>query len=94
MTDAPTDMATLTDQLNQLVKAITTAHLENVKEPRDAKLYETFIANVERPFLETLMAHVRHNQSAAAILLGLSHGTCRKKLKQHGFLASGDDDVS
>ena len=92
MTDAPTDMAALTDQLNQLIKAITTAYLDDIKETRDAKLYDTLMAKVERPLLETIMAHVRHNQSSAAILLGLSRGTCRKKLKQHGILAKNDDD--
>ena len=32
MTDAPTDMAALTDQMSQLIKAITTAHLDDIKE--------------------------------------------------------------
>lgn len=49
-------------------------------------LYELVLAEVEVPLLETVMAYTRNNQSRAAILLGLSRGTLRKKLKIYGML--------
>lgn len=49
-------------------------------------LYEMVLAEVEAPLLETVMRYTRGNQSRAAILLGLSRGTLRKKLKIYGLL--------
>ncbi len=49
-------------------------------------LYAMVLAEVEAPLLEVVMRYTRHNQSKAAILLGLSRGTLRKKLKQYGLL--------
>ena len=50
-------------------------------------VYEMVIAEVERPLLESVMRYVNGNQSKAAIMLGISRGTLRKKLKIHGLLA-------
>lgn len=49
-------------------------------------LYEMVLAEVEVPLLEAVMAYTKENQSRAAILLGLSRGTLRKKLKIYGML--------
>lgn len=49
-------------------------------------LYEMVLAEVEAPLLEIVMRHTKGNQSKAAILLGLSRGTLRKKLKIYGLL--------
>lgn len=54
-------------------------------EPID-NLHEVVMAEVEKPMLEVLMKHVKNNQSKAAIMLGLSRGTTRKKLKVYGFI--------
>jgi Fis family transcriptional regulator, factor for inversion stimulation protein len=54
-------------------------------EPID-NLHEVVMAEVEKPMLEVLMKHVKNNQSKAAIMLGLSRGTTRKKLKAYGFI--------
>jgi Fis family transcriptional regulator len=44
------------------------------------------LAEVEVPLLEAVMEYTKGNQSRAAILLGLSRGTLRKKLKIYGML--------
>lgn len=48
-------------------------------------LYEMVLQEVELPLLETVMDHVKGNQSKAARLLGLNRGTLRKKLKTYGL---------
>lgn len=50
-----------------------------------SNIYEMVISEVEAPLLEAVMRHTRSNQSKAAILLGISRGTLRKKLKQYGI---------
>lgn len=49
-------------------------------------LYEIVLAEVEEPLLKAVMDFCRGNQSKAAILLGLSRGTLRKKLKEYDLL--------
>lgn len=49
-------------------------------------LHELFLEEVEAPLLQAVMEHTDYNQSKAAILLGLSRGTLRKKLKQYDLL--------
>ena len=49
-------------------------------------LYDLILAEVEAPLMECVMEYTKNNQSRAAILLGLSRGTLRKKLKLYGML--------
>lgn len=49
-------------------------------------LYEVVMREVELPLLSSVMSYAEHNQSRAAQMLGLSRGTLRKKLKDHGLL--------
>ncbi|MGE3920493.1 MAG: DNA-binding transcriptional regulator Fis [Gammaproteobacteria bacterium] len=44
-------------------------------------LYDMVIAEVEAPLLAAIMSFTKGNQSRAAVLLGISRGTLRKKLK-------------
>ncbi|MCQ8117692.1 MULTISPECIES: helix-turn-helix domain-containing protein [Methylomonas] len=48
-------------------------------------LYHLVLAEVERPLLETTLKHCDYNQSKAAIILGLSRSTLRKKLEHYGI---------
>lgn len=50
-------------------------------------LYTLILAEVETPLIEAVMEYTGHNQSQAALVLGLSRGTLRKKLKMYGLLS-------
>lgn len=58
----------------------------NLKDQIPNNLYEKILAEVEAPLMEAVMEYTKENQSRAAIILGLSRGTLRKKLKQYGLL--------
>lgn len=45
-----------------------------------ADLYNLVLAEVEKPLLEMVLKFTNNNQSRAAIVLGLSRGTLRKKM--------------
>ena len=44
------------------------------------------LGEVEAPLMQAVMEYTKGNQSRAAIVLGLSRGTLRKKLKMYGLL--------
>jgi Fis family transcriptional regulator len=48
-------------------------------------LYAMVIREVERPLLESALAHSGHNQTKAAKALGLSRSTLRKKLEHYNI---------
>lgn len=54
---------------------------ENVSD-----LYQMVLSEVEAPLLESVMSHVKGNQTIASQVLGLNRGTLRKKLKTYGLL--------
>ncbi|MDP1573575.1 MAG: DNA-binding transcriptional regulator Fis [Coxiellaceae bacterium] len=45
-----------------------------------ANLYELVLAEVEKPLIEMVLKLTNENQSKAAIMLGISRGTLRKKM--------------
>jgi Fis family transcriptional regulator len=59
------------------------AHLEGAEV---CDVYNLVLTEVEAPLLETVMNHVKGNQTRASELLGLNRGTLRKKLKQYDLL--------
>ena len=97
-----TNMTDTTDVKQKATSPFTVAHknqplhdsvrqaLENyfaqLKGQAPNNLYELVLAEVEVPLLEAVMEYTKENQSRAAILLGLSRGTLRKKLKIYGML--------
>lgn len=48
-------------------------------------LYELVLAEVEKPLLEMVLNLTNNNQSKAAIVLGISRGTLRKKMALYGL---------
>jgi len=59
------------------------SHLDG-HDPVD--LYSIVLGEIEPPLLEAVLGFTKGNQSRAAILMGISRGTLRKKLKQYGML--------
>ncbi len=69
--------------LSECVSRVVRRHLGQGAQVQE--LLRIVLAEVERPLLVEVMAHVQGNQSRAAELLGLSRTTLRKKLREHGL---------
>src|SRR3990167_4025307 len=61
-------------------------HFAQLNETQPDNLYEQVLSEIEAPLLESVMEYTKNNQSRADIILGLSRGTLRKKLKIYGML--------
>lgn len=72
--------------LHDSVRQSLENYLSLLKGQLPANLYELILAEVEAPLMEAVMEYTKGNQSRAAIVLGLSRGTLRKKLKMYGLL--------
>ena len=72
--------------LHDSVRQSLENYLLQLKGELPSNLYELILAEVEAPLMEAVMEYTKNNQSRAAIVLGLSRGTLRKKLKQYGML--------
>lgn len=72
--------------LHDSVRQALESYFQQLKGQNPDNLYELVLAEVEVPLLEAVMEYTKENQSRAAILLGLSRGTLRKKLKIYGML--------
>lgn len=82
------DAAQATHEVNlhSCIHELIDNYFKSTNEPV-GNLYELALGEFERPMLEAVLRHTRGNQSKAAIILGLSRGTLRKKLKSLGVLA-------
>ena len=72
--------------LHDSVRQALESYFSQLKGTSPNNLYEMVLGEVEVPLIEAVMEYTRGNQSRAAILLGLSRGTLRKKLKIYGML--------
>jgi Fis family transcriptional regulator len=54
---------------------------------RPARLYDLVLREVEEPLFRTVLDYAEGNQSQAAIILGITRGTLRKKLREFGLSA-------
>jgi Fis family transcriptional regulator, factor for inversion stimulation protein len=54
---------------------------------RPARLYDLVLREVEEPLFRTVLDYAAGNQSQAAIILGITRGTLRKKLREFGLSA-------
>lgn len=72
---------TLSDHVRDCVEDYF-AHLNGHES---SGLYGLVLAEVEKPLLETTLKHCDYNQSKAAVILGLSRSTLRKKLEHYGI---------
>ena len=72
--------------LAQHIKDLFQNYIKSLQGESPCDIYNLFLSEFEKPFLEAILSYTRHNQSRAAIFLGISRGTLRKKLKQHDLL--------
>jgi Fis family transcriptional regulator len=72
--------------LHDSVRQSLENYITHLKGQLPSNVYELILAEVEAPLMEAVMEFTKGNQSRAAIVLGLSRGTLRKKLKMYGLL--------
>ena len=72
--------------LHDSVRQALESYFVQLKGHAPNNLYDLVLAEVEVPLIQAVMEFTRGNQSRTAILLGLSRGTLRKKLKIYGML--------
>lgn len=71
--------------LQECVEENLACYFANLGDTRASNVYEMVLAEVEVPLLKRVLKYTKGNQSKAAIVLGLSRGTLRKKLKIYGM---------
>ena len=76
----------VTATLRQTVESAVKGYFQQMGGQPITNLYDLVLAEVEEPLLKSVMEETRGNQSRAAITLGLSRGTLRKKLKSYDLL--------
>lgn len=77
-----------TNTLQQSVEEAIKAYLADLDGEIPYNLFDTVIAEIEQPMLQTVLSHCNHNQSKTATYLGINRGTLRKKLKQYHIEAT------
>lgn len=71
--------------LREHTKQMLEKYFANLDGFTPAGLYNLVLSEIEPPVLEVVMSHVKGNQCKAALLLGISRGTLRKKLKLYNL---------
>jgi Fis family transcriptional regulator len=72
--------------LHESVRQAIENYFLQLKGEVPKNLYDLVLAEVEEPLMRAVMEFTNNNNSRAAIVLGLSRGTLRKKLKTYGML--------
>ncbi len=70
---------------NEVEKSLK-RYFRQIEDEQVTDLYQLVLSEVEAPLLQSVMRYTGNNQSKAAIMLGLTRGTLRSKLKQYGLL--------
>ena len=71
--------------LRECVSSAMERYFRHVGDHSATDLYQMVISEVEAPLLESVMMHAKGNQTRAAMLLGISRSTLRKKLALYGL---------
>jgi Fis family transcriptional regulator len=74
------------NNLHDCVRASLQAYFRDLDGTEPADLHDMLVKAVERPLLEVVMEQSQHNQSRAALWLGLNRNTLRKKLLEHKLI--------
>ena len=72
--------------LREAVQQSLKGYFDDLQGQSPAELYDLVLKEIEKPLFTKVMDFTHNNQSRAAILLGISRGTLRKKLKEYGLL--------
>jgi DNA-binding protein Fis len=72
--------------LEESVRLSLEQYLSDLGDTDPTDMYDMVIRCVERPILEVAMERARQNQSKAALMLGVTRNTLRKKLLFHKLI--------
>lgn len=64
-----------------------TDYFANLNGHHPSRLYNLVLREVEEPLFRTVLDYANGNQSQAAIILGITRATLRKKLREFGLSA-------
>ncbi len=73
------------DSLEDCVRASLERYLADLGDADPTNMWDMVMQCVEKPVLDVAMARAGGNQSRAAVILGITRSTLRKKLAQHGL---------
>jgi Fis family transcriptional regulator len=62
-------------------------YFANLNGHRPARLYDLVMREVEEPLFRSVLEYSSGNQSQAAVILGITRATLRKKLREFGISA-------
>ena len=74
------DRRRASDPLSERVRQSLDAYFDQLDGTEPSDLYQMVLAQTERPLLERVMQYTGGNQTRAAVVLGISRATLRKKL--------------
>jgi Fis family transcriptional regulator, factor for inversion stimulation protein len=83
-------MVSITQENGEIAVSLTSSVTQSVQkyfselrgvDPVD--LYQFVLEEVETPLFRAVMEHCKYNQSRAALMLGISRGTLRTKLRRY-----------
>jgi DNA-binding protein Fis len=69
--------------LSEVVTQAIQNYFSGLKGQEPVALYQLVMEEIEAPLLKSVMEYCKYNQSRAAIMLGLSRGTLRTKLRKY-----------
>jgi len=72
--------------IEECVRSSLEGYFRDLRGTEPDGMHEMLVRVVEKPLLEVVMQHAEHNQSKAALWLGLNRNTLRKKLLEHKLL--------
>ncbi len=83
MTTINKDAGDITGSIANSVTQSVQKYLSELKGTEPVDLYQFVLEEVETPLFKAVMEHCKYNQSRAAIMLGISRGTLRTKLRRY-----------
>lgn len=72
-----------TASLSASVTQSVQKYFSELKGAEPVDLYQFVLEEIETPLFRAVMEHCKYNQSRAAIMLGVSRGTLRTKLRRY-----------
>lgn len=83
--ESRTEQALEKPSLQDCLRESLRSYFSELGDAPACDVHAMVMQRIEEPMLVETLRHVRGNQSKAAIVLGLSRGTLRKKLKIYGM---------